>query len=162
MTERRRLEDGIEIDRDLAESVGLPEDLDAGVVGPYRFPNPGRRRTAAWLYAVAALVMAVLAISTPGYWFMVGVTLVLVVWHVRASWPLGIEQEEALDKSAQVVPFAVGHASAAVTFHGWRSRPRWHVIAYDADDPPSTRALVEFDAVTGEYVGEPYTEAVPD
>ena len=90
------------------------------------------------------------------------VFVVLAAWQMAASWTLTIDQEEALDRSSKVVPFAIGHASAAVTFHGWRSRPRWHVIAYSADDPPSHRALVEFDGVDGTQIGEPYVEAVPE
>jgi hypothetical protein len=160
--ERRHLSDGIEIDRELADREGLPEDLDANVVGPYRFPDPRRRRIAAWLYLLAAVPVAMLALSTPGYWLMFVLLVALAGWHVAASWRLSIDQEEALDRSSKVIPFPIGHASAAVTFHGWRSRPRWHVIAYSADDPPTRRALVEFDAVEGSQIGEPYVEAVPE
>lgn len=160
--ERRRLSDGIEIDRELAEKEGLPEELDAGIVGPYRFPDPRRRSISGWIYVGTATVVVVLAWQTPGYWVMVGLLAVLAAWHFAAGWKLGIEQEEALERSAKLVPFAVGHASAAVTFHGLRSRPRWHVITYSADDPPTRRALVEFDAVTGDQLGDPYVETVPD
>lgn len=159
--ERRRIADGIEIDRELAEKEGLPEELDAGVVGPYRFPDPRRRSIAGWIYLATAVATAVLAVGTPGFWVMTALLVVLAGWHLASAWRLGIDQEEALERSAREVPFAVGHASAAVTFHGWRSRPRWHVITYSADDPPTQRALVEFDAVTGEQRGEPYVEAVP-
>lgn len=154
--------DGIHIPREVADSERVPEDLDANVVGPYRFPDPRRRRIAGWLYLATAAVMAVFAVGQPG--FVAGVVLLagLGVWHVAASWPLGIEQEDALARAAVLVPFAVGHASAAVTFRGWRSRPHWHVVLYSADDPPSRRALVRLDAVTGERVDEVYTEAVPN
>jgi hypothetical protein len=160
--ERRRLGDGIEIDRDLAEQEGVPEDLDAGAVGPYRFPDPRRRRVSGWMYAGMAVLMAVLSLSTPGYLLGAALMAALAVWHLLSGWRLGIEQEEALERAAKQVPFAVGHASAAVTFHGWRARPRWHVIVYSADDPPSSRGLVEFDGVTGESLGDAYVEAVPD
>lgn len=160
--DRRRLSDGIEIDREVAEREGIPEDLDAGIVGPYRFPDPRRRRIAGWMYLGTAVVVGLLALSTPGYWVMAGLLVVAAGWHLAASWPLGIEQEEALERAAKVVPFAVGHASAAVTFHGLRARPRWQVIAYSADEPPSKRALVVFDAVDGSQRGEPYVESVPD
>lgn len=159
--ERRRLSDGIEIDRELAEREGVPEDLDAGVVGPYRFPDPKRRRIAAWFYLATAAVVGLLAVGTPGYWVMFAVLAVLAAWHIASSWPLGMDQETALDRSSKVVPFPIGHASAAVTFHGWRSRPRWHVVAYSADDPPTRRALVEFDAVSGDQIAEAYVEDVP-
>lgn len=160
--ERRRISDGIEIDRDLAESEGVPDDLDAGNVGVYRFPDPRRRRLAGWIYAGLVVILAVLAIETPGYWVMAVLVAVLALLHVRASWPLGIEQEEALERAGSSVDFPVGHASAAVTFRGWRARPMWHVILYSADDPPSLRALVQLDAITGEPVAEVYTEPVPD
>ena len=159
--ERRRISDGIEIDRELAEQEGVPEELDAGVVGPYRFPDPRRRRTSAWLYLATAVIVGLLAVATPGYWIVFAILLVLAAWNLLSAWPLGLDQEAALDRSSKAIPFAIGHASAAVTFHGWRSRPRWHVVAYSADDPPSQRALVEFDAVTGEQTAEPYVEAVP-
>jgi hypothetical protein len=159
--ERRRIADGIEIDREVAEQAGLPEELDAGIVGPYRFPDPRRRKVAGWMYVGTAVIVGLLAIATPGYWIMAGLLLVLAVWHLRASWKLGIEQEEALDLASKVVPFAVGHASAAITFHGLRARPRWQVIAYSADEPPTRRALVEFDAVSGDQMAEPYVENVP-
>lgn len=161
--ERRRLTDGIEIDRDLAESEGVPEDLDAGVVGPYRFPDPRRRRVAWWLYLMAAAASGALALTiNGGMWLAAVLAAGLAVWHLLAAWPLGMEQEEALARAAQVVPFAVGHASAAVTFHGFRSRPRWQVIVYSADEPPTQRALVQFDGVDGTRHGEPYVERVPD
>lgn len=162
MTEdKRRLSDGIEIDRDLAQREGVPEDLDAGALGAYRFPDPRRRRIAAWLYLGTAIVVAMLAFEHPGFWVMFAVLVVLAAWHVAASWPLELDQEEALDRASKVSAFAIGHASAAVTFRGWRSRPRWHVVVYSADDPPSQRALVEFDAVTGDQIGESYVEPVP-
>lgn len=160
--DRRRITDGIEIDRDLAEREGIPEDLDAGIVGPYRFPDPRRRSIAGWIYIGTAVVVGGLAVSTPGYRVMAGLLVALAGWHFAAGWKLGIEQEEALDRSAKLVPFAVGHASAAITFHGLRSRPRWHVITYSADEPPTRRALVEFDAVSGDQLGEPYVESVPN
>jgi hypothetical protein len=137
--------DGIHVPREIADAEGLPEELDANVVGPYRFPDPNRRRIAGWMYAGGAALMAILA-----------------VWHFRASWPLGIDQEKALEVGASLAPFAVGHASAAVTFHGARSRPQWSVIMYSADDPPSMRSLVQLDAVTGKPVAAVYTESVPE
>ena len=156
------MDDGIHIPRDVADAEGVPEELDAGIVGPYRFPDPRRRRVAGWIYLGAAAAVGVLALADPVIWVGAGVLVVLAVWHLLASWPLGIEQEEALARAATAVSFPVGHASAAVTFVGVRSRPRWHVVLYDAQDPPSRRALVEFDAVTGVAVGEVYTEAIPE
>lgn len=42
MTGERRVDrDGIHIDRDVADAVAIEEELDANIVGPYRFPIPG-------------------------------------------------------------------------------------------------------------------------
>lgn len=153
--------DGIHIPADVAESEGVPEDLDSSIVGPYRFPDPRRRRVAGWIYLGTAAVMAVLAASQPLVWFAVALAVVLAGWHLMSAWPLQIEQEEVLARAAAEVDFPVGHASAAVTFVGVRSRPRWHVVMYSADEPPSRRALVQFDAVSGERVEPPYVEDVP-
>jgi len=157
----RKISEGIEIDRDTAESEGVPEELDAGVVGPYRFPDPARRRIAGWIYLAVGAALTALAVRSPGFWVMVVLLAVMAVWHMASSWRYGIEQEEALERAAAAVPFAVGHASAAVTFRGVRSRPLWHVVAYSADEPPSRRALVQFDAVTGDQLGEAFVEDVP-
>lgn len=155
--------DGIHVPREVADAEGIPEDLDANIVGPYRFPDPGRRRIAGWMYAAGAVVLAALAVTVATlYWVTAGLMALLAVWHFRAAWPLAIDQEEALEVAAGLAPFAVGHASAAVTFHGLRSRPQWSVIMYSADDPPTERSLVRLDAITGDPVDEPYTESVPD
>ena len=55
--------EGIHIPREVADAEGVPEDLDANVVGPYRFPDPRRRRLASWLYLAGAAVVGVLAMS---------------------------------------------------------------------------------------------------
>lgn len=155
--------DGIHIPREVAEGGGVPEELDANVVGPYEFPDPRRRRTAARIYVVTAVVLAVVSVVSGGPVLWVGalVAVLLAVIHLRAAWPLTVDERQALAAAAPAVPFAVGHASAAVTFHGPRSRPRWHVIVYSADDPPTRRALVVLDGVSGERLGETYVEDVP-
>lgn len=153
--------DGIHIPRDVADAEGVPDDLDASVVGPYRFPDPRRRRVSAWIYVGAAGLATVLAAFEESAWLAVGVLAILAVWHFLAAWPLIVDQEEALTSAARVVPFPIGHASAAVAFHGFRSRPRWQVVAYSADEPPSQRALAQFDAVNGEQLETVYIEDVP-
>jgi hypothetical protein len=153
--------DGIHIPREVAEAEGVPQDLDAGVVGPYQFPDPRRRRLAAWIYFGLAIVLIGLAFSHPVAWAGAAIVTALGGWHLLAAWPLTLDPEEALDRAAAVLDYPVGHASAAVTFVGWRSRPRWHVVMYSADEPPSRRALVQFDGVTGERVGELYVEEIP-
>lgn len=155
------MSDGIHIPADIAAAEGIPEDLDSSVIGPYRFPDPRRRRIAGWIYLGVAGALAVMAVGQPLVWTGVGLLVVLASWHFAAAWPLEMDQEDALARAAAEVGFPVGHASAAVTFVGWRSRPRWHVVLYSADDPPSRRALVQFDGVTGAMAEAVYTEAVP-
>ncbi len=150
---RRVTRDGIHIDRDIADAVAIEEELDSNVVGPYLFPDPGRRRTPAAIYAVLAVLVAIVIDPV-----VTVLPAVLAAWHLLAAWPLEIQPEGALGSAAAAVPFSVGHASAAVTFHGVRAMPRWSVVLYSAAEPPDKRALVVVDAVTGETVGEPYIE----
>lgn len=153
--------DGIHIPADVAESEGVPDELDSSIVGPYRFPDPRRRRLSGWIYLGVAVLLAGLAVNQPLMWLGVALLVGLACWHLVASWPLEIDQETALSKAATCVGFPVGHASAAVAFVGWRSRPHWQVIIYSADEPPSQRALVQFDAITGDLAEKVYTEPVP-
>lgn len=150
--------EGIHIERDLAERLAIEEELDSNVVGPYRFPSPTRRRISGWIFIVFA-VMAFLLID--GGWIPAIGFVLLAAWQFASSWPLNVDEHEALAIAAANVGFPVGHASAAITFRGIRSRPRWSVVLYSADDPPESRGLVVVDAVSGEVVERPYTEAVP-
>ncbi|MGH8946488.1 MAG: hypothetical protein ACRDVL_10090 [Acidimicrobiia bacterium] len=147
---------GIHIDRDLAESVAIEEELDADVVGAYRFPSPQRRRIAGWVYLGVA-VLALLVID--GGWVAALGLTGLAIWHFLAAWPLRLSETEALRVAGSAVDFPVGHASAEVRFVGWRSRPRWAVLLYSAVDPPDQRALVVVDAVEGEVM-EVYREPI--
>lgn len=153
--------DGIHIPQDVADAEGVPDDLDSSIMGPYRFPDPRRRRLAGWIYLGVAVLLAGVAVTQPLMWLGVALLVVLAGWHVASAWPLEMDQEAALTRAAAHVEFPVGHASAAVTFVGWRSRPRWHVVMYSADEPPSHRALAQFDGVTGQLAEEIYTEDVP-
>ena len=148
---------GIHIERELADSVAIDEELDANVVGPYRFPDPGRRRIAGWVFVVAGMV-AIVAID--GGWIVgVGFAL-LAIWQFISAWPLAVDENQAMTVAGAAVDFPIGHASAAVRFHGWRSRPRWSVVLYSASEPPDQRALVVVDAVSGDVVEEPYVEDI--
>ncbi len=149
--------EGIHIDRDLAESVAIEEELDANVVGIFLFPDPRRRRIAGWVFLVAAAV-SVLAIDD-GWVVGVGFGL-LSLWQFMSAWPLAIDEHQAMTVAGGAVDFPIGHASAAVRFHGWRSRPRWAVVLYSAIEPPDQRGLVVVDAVTGEVVESPYVEDI--
>lgn len=149
--------EGIHIDPEVAEAVAIEEELDADTVGPYRFPSPSRRRTAGWVYVGAAL----LVVTTIDTGWLIGSGLMLVAaWHFLSTWPLAVDEHGALTGAAAAVDFTVGHASAAVRFQGWRSRPRWSVVLYSAAEPPDRRALVVVDGVTGELVERPFLESL--
>lgn len=150
--------DGIHIPAEVAEGAQVPEDLDSAQLGPYRFPSPERRRTGAFIYLGLAVVLAVVLPNSA--WALVALALVLALWHFRSAWPLNLQADEALAVAATAAPFPIGHASAAIMFSGWRSRPLWHVVLYDAAEPPSARALVVVDGVNGEQVGTVYTETL--
>lgn len=154
--ERRVSREGIHIDRDVADAVAIEEELDSSVVGPYRFPDPERRRVPAFIYGAAAVAVAVAIHPLPAL-LPAGAAL----WHILGTWRLAVRQEQALSAAAGAIQFPVGHASAAVGFRGWRSRPQWSVIIYSAAEPPDRRALVVIDGVTGEVVEEPYVESLP-
>lgn len=147
----------IEIPAEVAEAARVPEDLDSGRLGPFRFPDPRRRRIGAFIYAALGVV-GLLVLSGGFRWGFLAAMLVVALWHWRATWPLQVSPEQALSVAAAMAPFPIGHSSAAVTFHGIRARPRWHVILYDAGDPPASRALIVVDAVDGRTIGEPYVE----
>lgn len=155
--------DGIEIPREVADAEGVPEDLDANRGSPYRFPNPRRRRAAGVVFlAGGALAALGASLGLPTHLFVLAAFLVLVgSYHFAASWDLTVGEEEALAAAGRRVPFPVGHASAAVAFEGWRSRPVWHVLLYAADEPPSQRALVRVSGLDGSVLGDPFIEAVP-
>lgn len=149
--------EGIYIDRELADSIAIEEDLDAYIEGEYTFPSPARRRLSGWVYLVAA-VIATLTIEP--WWLVSAGPVAIAAWHFLSAYPLAVDAEAALATAGSHVDFPVGHASASVRFHGWRSRPRWSVVLYSATEPPDRRALVVIDAVSGEVVEQPYTEAV--
>ena len=149
----------IEIPQEVADAQGVPHDLDSSVVGPYRFPNPRRRRLAAWIYFTGAVVAAVAATAlATGYWALVAGLAVLGGYHFVTAWDLAVQQEQALSEAARSVDFSVGHVSAAVAFEGWLAKPVWNVIVYSATEPPDRRALVRLDGRDGTHLDEVYEE----
>lgn len=152
----------IEIPREIADAEGVPADLDSSVVGPYQFPNPRRRRLAAYIYLIGAALPASAAFlgADAGFWFVGAGLVMLAAYHWLAAWDLTIDQEHALDRATQAVDFSIGHVSAAVGFEGWRSKPVWNVIVYSATEPPDRRALVRFDAQSGHQLDAVYVEAL--
>jgi hypothetical protein len=142
----------------------LPEELDArGYVGPYLFPDSGRRRIAAWCYAGVAVVCLAAAGATGNEGLTgVGIFLAAVAAVYRAAaFAHRVDQTQALVTASRAVGFAVGHASAQLTWHGLRSRPVWRIACYSADDPPSRRGFVDISAVDGRVLHQ-HTEANPD
>jgi hypothetical protein len=149
--------EGIHIDRDLADEIAIEDELDANVVGPFLFPSPERRRSAGWVFVVAGVIAG---LTIDGGWLVAVGFGLLAVWQFLSTWPLNIDENTALTVAGGAVDFPVGHASAAVRFHGWRSRPRWAVVLYSASEPPDQRGLVVLDAVNGDVVETPYVETI--
>lgn len=140
----------------------LPADLDAtGYVGPYMFPDPGRRRTPGLIYLGIAGVCAAVWIGRHNGGVLVNLGLLgaaiflalLGVYHLVSGWPLKVRETEALGSAAKAVGFPVGHASAQLGFRGLLSRPTWRILLYSADDPPTKRGLVLVDGVDAEVIG---------
>jgi len=158
MSEGPRVDrEGIHIERGLADSIAVDEDLDSNVEGEYAFPDVRRRRLSGYVLAVfAALAVAVI----DGGWRPAAGLAGLAAWQFLSAWPLAVDEREAFLTACAEVGFPVGHASAAVRFKGWRSRPRWSVVLYSAAEPADRRALVVVDAVSGDVVEAPYVEAV--
>ena len=155
--ERRIDREGIHIERDLADQIAIEEELDANVEGEYRFPAPERRRISGWIYLVAGVVSL---FAFDGGWIAAVGFAVLAIWQFLSSWPLEVDEREAMTIAGAAVDFPIGHSSASVRFHGWRSRPRWSVMLYAATEPPDRRALIVVDAVDGEIVEPPYVEEI--
>ena len=161
MSQDRR---SIEIPAEVAEAAAIPEDLDSNVVREYHVPDTNRRRRAAVAYFVGAAAVGVLvavgAVPSEMWWTAVGVLLAVGAYHLMASWNLEVREGEALAIANRTVDFPVGHASASLGFTGWRARPVWNVLAFSSDEPPSQRALVMVDGISGD-VPDSYVEPVP-
>ena len=162
MSERHPDLPGIEVAADVAAAAGMPDDLDANVLGPYEVPNPARRRRAGLVYAAAAAATAVgTALGLPGgMWIVVGILALIAAYHFLGGHHLAVRDEEALTLATAEVDFPVGHASAVLGFDGILARPTWNVLVFSADEPPSERGLVRVDGRSGAIV-ETYTESVP-
>ncbi len=153
----------IEIPGDVAAAEGVPDDLDSEVLDPYAVPDLTRRRRAGVVYVGAAAVTAlgILAGLPSRMWLIVGGFALLGAYHAIAAWHLRIREGRALEAANRATEFAVGHASAAVGFVGWRARPVWNVLVFSADDPPTRRGLVRVDGIDGTVV-EKYVEDIEE
>jgi len=143
---------GIEVPDEVAAAEGLPEDLDASILGPYTVPSLTRRRRAGAYYLGGAVLvgLGIVAGLPAGMWLLVAVLALIGGYHFLAAFDLKVADTEALSIANQQTEFPVGHASASVGFEGWRARPIWNVLVFSAEEPPQRRGLVRIDAVTGE------------
>ena len=158
-------------DSDAEHRDELPEDLDAaGYVGPYVFPNNNRRRIPGYLYLLLAVgCLGVWAVSdggdgvfvNDGFLLAAAVLAVFGVYHLLSGYDLDVDERDALVAASREVGFAVGHASAQLSWRGVRSRPTWRILLYSSEEPPKTRGLVLVDGVDGEIVAH-FTEDNPE
>ena len=151
---------------EVAETAGVPDDLDSDVDDfDYAVPDTKRRRRSGVVYLVGAAGVAGLIVGglvpSAMWWTAVAVLVVVGGYHFVSGWSLTVRETGALEAAGREVPFAVGHASASLGFAGWRARPVWNVLVFSADEPPSSRALVRVDGVDGSVV-DSYVEDVPD
>ncbi len=162
MTDRRPELPSIEVPADIAAAAGMPDDLDANVLGPYEVPDPARRRRAGVVYFVAAAVtgVGIVAGLPSGMWVAVALFVGIGVYHFAAGHHLAVKDHQALTIANAAMEFPVGHASAVLGFDGVLARPVWNVLVFSADEPPSQRGLVRVDGRSGMVV-ETYTEPVP-
>jgi hypothetical protein len=138
----------------------LPEELDvSGFVGPYTFPNNNRRRIAGAIYLiVAAAATALVAARGNGVLVNRGMAVAAVgmaligCYCLFAGQTLRITATDALVAAVREVGFAVGHASAQLSWRGLISRPTWRILLYSAEDPPLRRGLVLVDGIDGRVV----------
>lgn len=159
MTRRRRK--GIEIPEQVAAAAAIPEDLDAAQREPYTIPSTRRRRIAGVVHlTAAALAVGIVVLGgSPRLLVVAGILAGIGTWCLVAAWRVEVLDPAALQIAAGAVGFTVGHASAAVSFDGWRARPVWNVLVFSADEPPSRRGLVRVDAVDGSVLDR-YEEQV--
>ena len=60
------------------------------------------------------------------------------------------DETDALVIAAKTVGFPPGHASAQMSWYGWRSRPQWRILLYSDEAQPLFRGLVVVDAASGD------------
>ena len=147
----------------------LPEDLDRGFVGAYKFPDNKRRRTTGWLYLLVAVCIGSWSLWIDGEPVLVngglilscGALAVFGVYSLFAGRAFGLDESAALVAANRAVGFPVGHASAQLGWRGLMSRPTWKMLVYSAEDPPVNRGLVLVDAIDGTIV-DFYVEENPE
>lgn len=140
----------------------LPADLDVtGFVGPYTFPDNGRRRIQGLIHAAVAAVLVALwaarsdrgVLVNDGYLVVAAILLAAAAYSFVSARRLKVRELDALAAAARTVGFPVGHASAQMAWRGLLSIPTWRVLVYSAEEPPAKRGLVVVDGTTGEVLG---------
>ncbi len=140
----------------------LPADLDVtGLVGPYMFPDNGRRRIQGAIHLVVAAGLVALwaafadggVLVNGGYLVAAGILVAAAAYSFATARKLQVRELDALAAAAREVGFPVGHASAQMAWRGLLSIPTWRVLVFSADDPPTSRGLVVVDGVTGDVLG---------
>jgi len=140
----------------------LPADLDVtGLVGPYTFPDNGRRRIQGLIHlGVAAVLLGLWAgfsdggvLVNDGYLVVAAILAGAAGYSFATARRLQVRELDALAAAAREVGFPVGHASAQMAWRGLMSIPTWRVLVYSADEPPTKRGLVVVDGTTGEVLG---------
>ena len=147
----------------------LPEDLDRGFVGVYKFPDNKRRKVTGILYLLVAAVIGTWSVTVSGEPVLVNTGLIVGciavglfgLYSLAAGRAFGLYENAALVAANRAVGFPVGHASAQLGWRGFMSRPTWKMLVYSAEDPPLNRGLVLVDAVDGSIV-EFYVEENPE
>jgi hypothetical protein len=154
---------------DAAHIDELPVDLDASAAVNITFPNNSRRRIPAVLYILIGTVSIAAYAARKGSTPLVDVGLVWAgallvlfgLYGLVAGRRLRIDETEALVSANAWSDFAVGHASAQMTWRGVLSRPAWRLLLYSAEDPPTRRAFVIVDGIDGSVI-EGFEEANPE
>jgi hypothetical protein len=107
---------------------------------------------------LAALCVAVYLAATDspivnrGWLFGAAMLTFAGIVSITSGWRMRFDEKDALVAAQGAVGFAVGHASAQQVWRGLRSRPRWGVLCYSAEDPPLQRGLVQVDAIDGTVI----------
>jgi hypothetical protein len=140
----------------------LPADLDVtGFVGPYTFPDNGRRRIHGFIHlGVAAALLGLWAafagdgvLVNDGYLVVAALLLAAAAYSFATARRLKVRELDALAAAAREVGFPIGHASAQMAWRSLLSVPTWRVLVFSADEPPTKRGLVVVDGATGDVLG---------
>lgn len=135
----------------------LPNDLDITIHrGPHQFPNMTRRRTAGLGYVLAGALALWWAgdSGNAGLLVCAGVLFTAAAIHFAMGWDVRVDQYQALARASKEVGFEVGHSSAQLAWRGFLSIPTWRILVFSKDEPPTTRGLIEIDAVTGKMLSK--------